>query len=62
MTFSDGMEFELHARLHVERRSDGLYVAGEGWLIPVESEEEAASIIADLRASEGRPGSVEDSL
>ena len=43
--FSDGMEFDTSGPLRIESRSDGLYVIGEGMLIPVNSYEEAEEII-----------------
>jgi len=43
--FSDGMEFDTSGPLRIESRSDGLYVVGNGCLIPVSSHEEAEEII-----------------
>jgi hypothetical protein len=37
--------------MRVTRRSDGLYVIGQGMLIPVDSIEEANQIIADSSKS-----------
>lgn len=45
LKFSDGMEFDTSGPLRITSRSDGLYVVGEGWLIPVISFEEAEGII-----------------
>ncbi len=45
MKFSDGMKFNTEGRLRMVRKSDGLYVVGEGMLIPVKDEEEAKQII-----------------
>ena len=41
LRFSDGMEFDTSGPLRKERRSDGLYIVGEGKLIPVKDDEEA---------------------
>lgn len=40
LTFSDGMEFETSGPTRKELRSDGWYVVGEGFLIPVSDEKE----------------------
>jgi len=45
LKFSDGMEFDTSGPLRIESRSDGLYVVGNGQLIPVSSYEEAEEII-----------------
>ena len=45
LKFSDGMEFDTSGPLRITSRSDGLYVVGEGCLIPVNSHEEAEEII-----------------
>jgi hypothetical protein len=45
LKFSDGMEFDTSGPLRIESRSDGLYVVGNGQLIPVSSREEAEQII-----------------
>lgn len=45
LKFSDGMEFDTSGPLRITSRSDGLYVVGEGMLIPVNSHEEAEEII-----------------
>ena len=45
LRFSDGMEFDTTGPLRIESRSDGLYVVGNGQLIPVSSREEAEEII-----------------
>jgi hypothetical protein len=45
LKFSDGMEFDTSGPLRVTSRSDGLYVVGNGCLIPVNSLEEAEEII-----------------
>ena len=45
LKFSDGMNFDTSGKLRIDRRSDGLYVVGNGMLIPVNSVEEANEII-----------------
>jgi hypothetical protein len=47
--FSDGMKFDTQSELHVEKRSDGYYVVGEGLLLPVNSREEADEEIKKLK-------------
>ena len=49
LRFSDGEEFDTSGPLRKELRYDGLYVIGDGKLIPVNSEEEADRIIIELR-------------
>ena len=38
--FSDGMTFDTKGNLRIICKSDGMYVVGEGMLIPIDSEEE----------------------
>ena len=45
LKFSDGMEFDTSGPLRIESRSDGLYVVGNGQLIPISSREEGEEII-----------------
>ena len=47
--FSDGVAFELNGALLIVRERDGLYVVGEGCLIPVVDEKEALQTIATLK-------------
>jgi len=47
LKFSDGMEFDTSGPLRKERRSDGLYVVGQGMLIPVKDDAHADKIIKD---------------
>jgi len=50
LKFSDGMSFNTQTKLHIERRSDGLYVVGNGMLIPVNDIKEGREIIAEIEA------------
>ena len=43
--FSDGVVFNTSGPLRIERKRDGLYLVGEGMLIPVESEAETREIM-----------------
>lgn len=45
LRFSDGMSFNTDGPLRITRRSDGLYVVGNGMLIPIDSVEEGREII-----------------
>jgi hypothetical protein len=47
LKFSDGTEFDTSGPLRIESRSDGLYVVGNGFLLPVNSREEAEEFIRD---------------
>ena len=49
MEFSDGMKFDLTTELHIENKSDGLYVVGKGMLIPVDSYEEGTKTISEMK-------------
>ena len=51
LKFSDGMEFDTSGPLRIESRCDGLYVVGNGQLIPVSSREEAEQIIKQDKES-----------
>jgi len=52
MRFNDGMKFDTSGPLRTVRKSDGLYVVGEGCLIPVNDHEEARSIIDDFKRAD----------
>jgi len=43
--FSDGMTFDTSGPMRIVRKSDGLYVVGNNWLIPVDSHEEGERVI-----------------
>lgn len=40
LRFSDGMTFDTSGTPRIVSKSDGLYVVGGGWLIPIDSVEE----------------------
>lgn len=46
--FSDGMKFDTSGKLRIERRSDGLYVVGNGMLIPIKDRAEGERIIQEV--------------
>jgi len=46
LRFSDGVTFDTSGPLRIESRHDGLYVVGQGMLIPIESREEGRAIIS----------------
>jgi hypothetical protein len=48
LMFSDGVEFDTTGPLRAERRADGWYVVGEGFLCPCDDRAEAEHLIADL--------------
>jgi hypothetical protein len=60
LRFSDGENFDTSGNLRIEVRKDGMYVMGEGLLIPVKDEREAHDILEALkdmlanRLAEGR--------
>ncbi len=43
--FTDGVSFDTSGDLRTERRFDGLYVVGKGFLCPVADEKEAEELI-----------------
>ena len=49
MRFSDGMTFDTSGDLRKVRKSDGLYVVGNGMLVPVNDDEEARNLIESLK-------------
>jgi hypothetical protein len=42
-------ELKAKRKLHIEERTDGFYVVGEGWLIPVLGKAEGNKIIGIMR-------------
>ena len=49
LRFSDGVTIDTSCPLRVLELSDGFYVVGEGFLIPVSSEEEALEKIKEMK-------------
>jgi len=45
LRFTDGVEFDTHGELRAERRFDGWYVVGRGFLCPVDDEDAAGRLI-----------------
>ncbi len=50
--FSDGEYFDTDGPLRIERRKDGLYVVGNGFLVPVSTIEEGEELIKTMKADE----------
>jgi len=50
LRFSDGMEFNTSGPMHIERRSDGLYVVGGGMMVAVNTVQEGNKIIETYKA------------
>jgi ribosomal protein L36 len=48
--FSDGEVFDTDCKLQIIRRYDGLYVIGQGMLIPISTREEGRQIIEDMQS------------
>ncbi len=53
INFSDGVSVDTTGELRVIRLSDGLYVAGRGFLIPVKDGEEAEATIREMSKNKG---------
>ncbi len=51
--FSDGVSVDTSGELRCVRLSDGLYVAGRGFLIPVKDGEEAEATIREMSKNKG---------
>ena len=57
LRFSDGMSIDVSGPNRLVRKADGLYVVGNGWYTPVETEEEgAAALVRELMATESLHG------
>ena len=48
LKFSDGMSFDTQGKPRISSQSDGLYVVGNGMLIPINSREEGQQIIEQM--------------
>lgn len=55
LRFSDGMEFDTGGELRLECRSDGWYVLGQGFFIPVSGKEEGQAIIREMTVKKAKP-------
>jgi hypothetical protein len=55
LKFSDGMSFNTEGPLRVITKSDGLYVVGNGMLIPVNDAKEANELIAKMKIKKNPP-------
>ncbi len=51
MNFTDGMELETSGPYRIIRKSDGLYVVGNGVLCAVNTREEGAELIRKIHLS-----------
>lgn len=49
LRFSDGIEINTGGQLRTLRLTDGLYVVGAGYCIPVKDEAEARKRVAELQ-------------
>jgi len=52
INFSDGVSIDTSGELRVIRLRDGLYVVGNGFLIPVKDGEEAEATIREMKKNE----------
>ena len=55
--FDDGCVIETGGELRRLELYDGLYVVGEGYMIPVKTEEEVLRVIENLKANENSKSS-----
>ena len=46
------MSFDTTGKMHIVYKTDGMYVVGEGMLIPIDSEEEGKQIIESCTKKE----------
>ena len=49
LKFSDGMEIDTSGEYRVIRKSDGLYIVGNGFLCAVETQEEGEEMLRQLK-------------
>lgn len=56
LRFKDGVSFETGGDYRIERRLDGLYVVGGGFLCPVDTREEGERLIGKLRGTGAKDG------
>lgn len=54
LKFSDGETFNTEGPLRTEERNDGWYVIGNGFLIPVKTQEEGEEIIEEMNKKYGK--------
>ena len=52
LKFNDGMSFNIDGTLRITSRSDGLYVVGEGMMMPINSREEGEEFIKKNKKEE----------
>ena len=52
INFSDGMRIRTDGDYRIIRKSDGLYVVGGGFCIPVEDEKEAKKTLDELKGEQ----------
>ena len=48
------MSFDMSGPLRLALRSDGMYVVGQGLLVPVRDEEEGRQLIENITKTEGK--------
>lgn len=53
LRFSDGMNIDTSGPYRVTRKSDGLYVVGNGFMCAVDSHEEGNKLVAELKGEVG---------
>lgn len=53
LRFTDGMSFNTSGPLRLTVRSDGMYVVGNGMLVPVQDAREGRQLIENIDKTEG---------
>ena len=53
LRFTDGMSFDTSGPMRLAIRSDGMYVVGEGMLVPVRDEREGRQLIENITKTRG---------
>lgn len=56
LRFTDGMSFNTSGPLRLVAKSDGLYVVGEGMLVPVQDALEGRQLIENINKSKKESG------
>ena len=54
LRFNDGIDFDTSGPLRLSLRRDGMYVVGEGMLVPVQDAHEGRQLIENINKTRGR--------
>ncbi len=60
LQFSDGVNIDTSGPLHIMRLNDGIFVVGNGMLLPCDDEEDARRALADLVGHEDEDAEIHE--